>query len=103
MAPSRHLLTSWPTVAFGAKQTNVLSFVHWWRRIPLAGHRRQLTRQVPRIAVLLQSVNHVVGDDVALLLAEPLAESPPMANLGLFVGAFVQLEGRLCGRVSGRA
>jgi hypothetical protein len=22
---------------------NVLSFVHWWRRIPLAGHRRQLS------------------------------------------------------------
>ena len=38
--------------------------------------RRQLFRQPPRISVLLQSVNHVIGDEVALLLAEPLAESP---------------------------
>jgi hypothetical protein len=39
-------------------------------------HRRQLFGQSPRISALLQSVNHVIGDEVALLLAEPLAESP---------------------------
>jgi hypothetical protein len=42
----------------------------------LAGYGRQLFGQSPRIAVLLQSVNHVIGDEVALLLAEPLPESP---------------------------
>jgi hypothetical protein len=42
---------------------------------PFAGHRRQLARQVPRIAVLLQSVNHVVSDAVAFLFAKPLAQS----------------------------